>query len=61
MMRRAQATSKAGVTALASLQGSGGGIKNGCGHAASIHTDHSRKINYINSKWNDIFGMQCLC
>jgi len=52
MMRRAQATSKAGVMALASLQGIGSGIKNRCGHAASIHSNHSRKINYINSKWN---------
>jgi len=52
MMRRGQATSKPGVTALASLQGSGGVVKNSCGHAASINSDHSRKINYINSKWN---------
>jgi len=49
MMRRAQATSKAGVMALASLQGSGGNVKNSCGHAVSIHSNHSRKIKYINS------------
>jgi len=60
MMTRAQATSNTVAMALTSLQGSDSGIKNICDHAASIHSNCSSNINYLNSKWNWQYQQQHL-